>query len=533
MYTTSRGQSLDLKKCKEITAGGEGKILEHPTKKDKVVKLYHQPRKNSFKNHLNSLAGLPSCFVCPEEVIFNSKDEVAGFSMLFVNMNNYYLFNNLFNKGFCTSHNITKEFKIRLLEKLRKANEELHSRDIQIGDENPYNLLFSDGGDLLVVDVDSFQTKNQPHSMVLLQDIQDFTATCVTKQTDIWAYDVLSFWATTYMHPFKWVAKDNKDTFEQKVRQGKSILSKIPNIKIPPIYEAPTGNTETQFKEIFSGRRYFVDFGNTVLSTSIRINNPVVSTLLTIRELFSNVTQVNVCGDYFSFKDKDGWSLVESKIPKVIRPLVAGRDWLYMFPSNKEFVTISKNGNTLFWAGLPIDFIQPEYFYYNGFLSVIDYATDMQHNFNLNNQLGGIDRTQTPVFAKSIVIRDTPIQNFGGKKYLNIPNLNSYRLIEVPLSTKNAIYDNGFTAVEYTERNQTKFKIFEGNKEMDLDYLPFFTTKGKMIVLPEDGFIGVYLDGLEITRLDASMCTRQSKLYSCNSGILLLENNILYLLNTK
>lgn len=533
MLKNARGDSINEKNFRVIAAGGEGEIYEYT--KGHVMKIYFSDRKAEFGKHLESLFSLSDTFVKPLEVLYTLDGKVGGFTMKYVPMNNYFLFNNLFNKGFCTSHGIDKAFKIRLLEKLKAAVEELHNNNIQVGDLNPYNLLFSDGGDLLVVDVDSFQTKDHPHSMVLLQDIQDFTTTSVTKQTDIWAYDILSFWATTYMHPFKWVAKDNKDTFEQKVRQGKSILSKIPNIKIPPIYEAPQGNIETQFRDIFGGRRYFIDFGGMVQPTSVVIKQTITSTALTIRELFSNVTQVNVCGDYIAVKSDKLWHLVETKIPKITRQ-VQTSDYDKVYPSNNKFGFVEKDKFSSDNHLIEIDFIQPEFFYYNGFLTVIDYGTDIQHNFNLNNQLGGIDRTQTPVFAKSIVIRDTPIQNFGGKKYLNLPRNNTYFLSEVNFTVKNAIYDGGVIAEEYTEKNQIVFRIHsdqQHNGGLELDYLPYFTCKGPNVLLPEDGFISVLKDWTPIAKLDASMCTRQSKLYSCNSGILLLENNILYLLNTK
>lgn len=531
MLVTKRGDKVDEKKYREIAAGGEGSIKEYT--KGLVMKIYFSAKKAEFGKHLESLSNLSSTFVKPLEVLYTQDGKVGGFTMKYVPMNDYFLFNNLFNKGFCTSHGIDKAFKIKLLEKLKGAVEELHNHDIQVGDLNPYNLLFSVGGDLLVVDVDSFQTKDQPHSMILLQDIQDFTATCVTKQTDIWAYDILSFWATTYMHPFKWVAKDNKDTFEQKVRQGKSILSKIPNIKIPPIYEAPQGEVERQYKEVFGGRRYFVSFDTTVPSISLVVKQTITSTALTIRELFSNITQVNVCGDYIAVRSNNEWLLVETKIPKVTRQTMVF-NCTNLFVSNNIPVTIA--GKVLIGNKVMTEFIQPEFFYYNGFLTVIDYATDVQHNFNLNNQLGGIDRTQTPVFAKSIVIRDTPIQNFGGKKYLNLPRNNTYFLSEVNFTVKNAIYNGGVIAEEYTERNQIVFRIHsdqQHNGGLELDYLPYFTCKGPNVLLPDDGFISVLKDWTPIAKLDASMCTRQSKLYSCNSGILLLENNILYLLNTK
>jgi len=112
MYKTKTGKILDLASAKEIAAGGEGKIFEHPANKKKVVKLYHQPRPAGFANHLEILSQLGDAFVKPQEIYFNGRGQVAGFDMDYVNFNNYWLFNNLFNKGFCNTNRIDKGFKI-------------------------------------------------------------------------------------------------------------------------------------------------------------------------------------------------------------------------------------------------------------------------------------------------------------------------------------------------------------------------------------------------------------------------------------
>ena len=99
MYKTSAGQSVDLRNANEIAAGGEGKILEHPKFKDRVVKIYHSPRKPAFAKHLQLLAKLPAEFIKPIDIYYDSNNNVAGFDMDYVNLSDYWLFNNLFNNG--------------------------------------------------------------------------------------------------------------------------------------------------------------------------------------------------------------------------------------------------------------------------------------------------------------------------------------------------------------------------------------------------------------------------------------------------
>lgn len=106
MYRTSTGKQVDIRNSKEIAAGGEGRILEHPTIANRVIKIYHTPRSNGFAKHLETLAMLPDNFIKPIEIYYDGNNKVAGFDMLYVKLSDFWLFNNLFNKGFCNTNRI-------------------------------------------------------------------------------------------------------------------------------------------------------------------------------------------------------------------------------------------------------------------------------------------------------------------------------------------------------------------------------------------------------------------------------------------
>jgi hypothetical protein len=534
MYKTKTGKTLDLRSAKEIAAGGEGKILEHPTDKKKVVKIYHQPRKPEFSKHLEQLSALSKDFLAPDEIYFDTKGNTVGFDMPFVNFNDYWLFNNLFNKGFCNSNGITEDFKVAVLTKLKDILTYLHkTMKIVVGDLNMYNLFVSKKGDILFADVDSYQTSTQPHSGVLLDEIRDWTTLSINEQTDSWAYDILAFWATTFCHPYKWVVPGNKESLEQRVKANKSILTNIQGIKIPPLYQPPTGETLKQFKEIFSGRRYMVDFIGTHVPVNVQVKQQVQSTSLEIREILQNVTHVNTFISDIAVRQSNGtWSLIETAFPKVTRIKETNDKCDEMYPFSNTYRT----GDYLYTQKGHLSFGKPIFYYNNGSLAVFDYGNDTQWNINLANQQFGIDYTSTQVFMKSIIVRDAPIQNFGAQKYLNIPYDNKYKLLLTEEGIQNAIYLNNHVAYESKKKSKITYSIhntISGLWIIYLDYLPFFTVKNNLIFVPENGFIDIYKDGTVISKLDCSMCTRDSKLYSTNAGIILLENNTLYLLNTK
>lgn len=538
----------DLTRGKEIAAGGEGTIHEHPSDNNKVIKIYHKLRPAKFAKHLETLSKLPVPFVVPKTIFVDNTGKVIGFEMDYVDFNNYHLFNNLFNKGFCTSNNIDKAFKIKVLSKMKVVLELLHKNNITVGDLNQYNLFFNKSSEILFVDVDSYQTIDNQHSGVLLDDIRDWTTTDINDKTDVWAYDILAFWATTYCHPYKWVVPGNKESLELRVKTNRSILSSITGIKIPPLYDPPVDDALKQFKEIFTGRRYMVSFSGVHVPVSAVVKQVITSNSLTIRELYTNVAKINACYNKIGVKfiGSDDWLLVETAIQKVTRQLSSiGFSCYELYPSEKNFAYVEKNGNNYqLKSQLPgvyaMDFFEPVFvFDYNdGFLTIIDTKNDKQFNYNLNNQLGGIDNTITPVFAKSIIKRDGLIQNFGSQKYANIPFNNSYTLSKVPFGTKNVYSVRGFSAVEYRNQSRSEFIIqnMNGVKQKEFDYFPYFAVQGKSKVLfvPDDGCIDIYSFDLQfIMRFDCSMCTRDSKLYATDSGIIMLESNTLYLLNTK
>ena len=528
----NQNQQIDESKLKQIAAGGEGVIYEYGKK---VLKVYHTPRPTKFENHLKSLGNLDKRFVKPQQIWYTNTGLVGGFEMDYVDFNKYLLFNNLFNKGFCTTNGIDKKLKIKILESLKDAMEYAHTQGIVIGDCNMYNIFVKKDGSVLFCDVDSFATQHQPHSGVLLDEIRDWTTTNIDKNTDTWAFNILSFWATTYVHPFKWVCPGNTETLEQRVRQSKSILSKISGVKIPALYEVPDPIVVPQYEENFKGRRYYVDF-NGVQTTNLVVNKTISSTSLNIRELFINVKKVR-CTDSQCAILTDKWILLDTRY-QGITTQVKLIDCDELFPGNKEFLYLK--GDILYTSkGEKVQQFNNYYYHFNnGSLMIVDYDRDNQHVYKIDNQMVGVESRITPVFAKSILFNGCPIQNFGKKKYLNIPVNGIGILLETWEGTKTALYGgNTYVVTESVEKNRVKFTLFRASTYkleagVELDYLPHFCVKGDVLFLPDDNYIGVYKDFTMISKLDVNS-TRDSQLFTTNSGILMLENQSLYLLNTK
>lgn len=535
----SNGSPVNLKdNC--IASGGEGEIHLHPSNKDQVIKLYHQPRSKDFELLLNKLKRLGLLFVKPIDIFYNKKGLVVGFSMDFVNFNDYFLLNNLFNKGFCVKNNIAQESKIKILEIIKDAVTELHKDNLIVVDLNQYNIFFSLKGEVLFVDVDSYSEKSNVRSDVILEDIRDFTTNKIDESSDIYAYNTLTFWILTYCHPFKWIAQGNTDTFEQKVRSGRSYLSKIPNIKIPALYNPLPSIIESQFLDIFRGRRFMIDFNNTPQQINVQSTQVITkSKSVDIKEIASNIVDINVCNNRIAIKQNNQWLLYSGfnvQALNLIKAVQCGD----LYPSNDNYCYNS--GDELYSSKdvCNIFFTKDMYkFYQNGELFILDYNNDSFYIYKVDNQINSkIDYSRQIIFAKSVIIRNSIIQNFGAKKVIGIVRNKNLSLITVPQTTKDAIVCNNYVCIESLEKGKIISCIYKINntnieKILYTNNLCFFAVKNDFLFIPSLGEIEVYKDGKLLERLDVSICTQDSKLYITNAGLVLLESGKLYLLNKK
>lgn len=509
-----------------INSGGEGEIYVHPFNKDEVIKIYFDKRKN--KEKLIKLKSLSDEFVKPIE-IFEQNGKVIGFSMKYVEFNKYFLLNKLFNKAFCQSNQIDLNFKISLFKKLKESIEKVHNKGFVLGDINQYNIFFNLKGEYYIVDVDSFQEEGKIVSDVVLEDIRDFFTNTINKNSDIWAYTILLFWSFTYVHPFRWVLKGAVQNLEERVKKNLSYLSHIPNIIIPPLYQKLPLDIENQIKEIFKGRRFFVNFDIPVQQIPVIIKQQLISSKVN-NTFISDGNDVVFCENKFAIRIGNKWkiynnnySFIEIEAEKVF---VSNNNYCYI---KNSILYNSKNEEVLDISSYSIHFN-------NGYLFVL--GIDEYWVFNINNQLYKIENNKKIIYSKSVLISNSIIQNFGNKTILNKLNKMDLLQIEVMKSVKNAIVNGEYIAIEYEENNKIVYAMFKINgmkieKLFYISHLPNFTVKDNIIFIPNNREILVYNQSVLIETIDVSICTEQSVLHINSFGVLIFENNSLNCLNKK
>lgn len=147
-------------------------------------------------------------------------------------------FNQLFTKAFRERNNIKPDQIVNLAAKLRDYVDGIHKKGILIVDLNEFNILVPKTyDDLYLIDVDSYQTKSYP-ATVILPSVRDFSvpASQFSPLSDWFSYGVLTFQLFVGIHPYRGVHKptehiDKDSRMEHRMRNHISAFR--PEVGLP------------------------------------------------------------------------------------------------------------------------------------------------------------------------------------------------------------------------------------------------------------------------------------------------------------
>lgn len=551
-YFYEDGTAIALNPTKKFASGGEGSIFMHPKNKQKCLKIYHTPKPHNAVDSYKQLGALNSTyFIKPEKMLFTPKGELAGFEMQYIDVNQFFILKKLMTKSFCDQNNFDRTFKFTVYRNLKKAIEDAHSKNIVIGDLNPYNILFDKLGNIYFVDVDSFATKHKPHSGVLLEDIRDWILhPHINHQTDAFAFDVLVYWMFTYLHPYRGTTKMYKN-LEERVIKDASVLHphKIPDLITPPVYEKFT-NTDIvhQFEEIFQNRkRFLVDLSNaTVIPQNVPAFQPINlnSSDLFIRLISDDVVWADATLGLLAIKLKSGaykvYNVNNYGVCSELDSFTA--DDVYL--GNTNF--LKKRQNILYFGNSPLTNVNlPSNAFSigtNNTLFVLDQESNYAWKFAIDNIINNnIQADKMEMYAPSVQIVDGGILCFIGDSYwLFLPNKTLHNTIKTQLKIKNAYYKNGFYCLETVDKGKVTYGIYKiNNNTLDFIYglneFSYFDVKGDYLFIPQSQKIDlVFIPRKELVMtIDCPVCKSDSKLFQTNSGMIVMDNNKIYFINKK
>ena len=547
LYDSGGSTKFEVDISKEIDRGGEGSIIPHPKDKNQVLKIYHDGIiPNLTQQTWIYLNQLDKRFIKPLELFYNDTGAIIGFSMNLLD-SSYYRISQIFTKSQCAKLGINETIKNKISKELISIIEEAHSKNIVIGDFNPYNIFINPHGDIQILDVDSFETPALKHSGRLLDDIRDhYYLGKVSRQSDYYALAVNVFRLLTYVHPYKGVHTIWKQLEERAIKRI-SVLSNDTDLIIPAFYE-PIGSKalEMQFKRIFEdGERFLIQVYQI---TTIKKPQPVIQTNRT--NIMVKVISDNVIDFYFNetlgyIKTGTITELYDCtfKGNLSLTGKINNTDYDSLWVGNKNILRVK--GNQLYNNNdLIINFEIPENFRVIQ-LDHILFGVDWENIYHIYPDKiinKNVSWSKIPSWGRGFKFEFSPIQLTGGVARTHFRNGDAINSVKLPLNAKNLNLKGNTGVITYFEDEKIKHNWFCINglnfvmcKETEeiFSFAVKQTTETAFVFVPKDGKIEILRtpDFSAVDSIEFDVCTAQSQIFLTRSGLLLLENKVLYLIN--
>lgn len=546
----SKGSSkLQVDISQEIDRGGEGSIIPHPKEKHQVLKIYHDGIVPGLTQQSWAyLSKLDKRFIKPLELFYNDKGAIIGFSMNLLDPS-YFRISQIFTKSQCTKLGITESIKNKISKELVSIIEEAHSKDIVIGDFNPYNIFINPHGDIQILDVDSFETPALKHSGRLLDEIRDhYYLGKVNRQSDYYALAVNVFRLLTNVHPYKGVHKTWKQLEERAIKRI-SVLSSDSDLIIPAFYE-PIGSKalESQFKRIFDdGERFLIEVDHISMVKRLQVALQTNRTNITVKIISDQVTDIYFNDSLGYIKTNVHTELYECSFQGNLS--LTGKlnnlDYDYLWVGNKNIIRVKEN--KLYHQNDHLaNFEVPENFRFiqlDHILFGVDWE-NMYHIYPDKITNKNVSWSKNPSWGRGLKFEFSPIQITGGVARTHYRNGDTVNSVKLPVNAKNLNLKSNVGVITYFEGEKIRhnwFFINGLNFELGIETEETFsfavkqTPGASFIFVPGDGKIEILRtpDFARVDSIDFRECTAQSQIFLTRSGLLLLENQVLYLINRK
>lgn len=500
----SSGKQITIDVSKEIGSGGEGTIYKLPNKQ--VAKIYHSHIKPSINSSfLSDISKLNNKFIKPVELFYNKANAIVGFSMDYLDLSKMHPFTDLSSKAICNQKGYNDKFKIDVVTSLSESLLDAHQKGVIIGDLNPYNLLFDDKGVVYFIDVDSYQTKNRPHSGIMLPDIRDWINHKISESSDYYSLSVLAFNLSTFVHPFKGVHKKYKK-IEERVLRHLSLLSGDKDIIIPSFYEPiSNSNIVNQFYDIYQqDKRFLVDIsGINTIKKSVPLVTTTIIKSLSIKHIANNVRYYVILNNVLC---------------------IIGKNNKAQYFDVNTHSSFSKSSAT--FKNLPMtQFKSGEFF--------VELTEDTYTIYDSK----GFQTTKQSIFSPSLTKgNEVFIQSIAGQKWLLWASKMGLVTLRTTYDIRDAYKRERFFCVKIKESNIIKTYLAEANGlklelGSELEDMRNFCVIGDNIFVPEDKKIDVYSSLRKIAEIECDFVTENSILESCKSGIICQTDDQIFLIN--
>jgi len=224
------GKVINLSQKDFVAKGGEAMVFNIG---DVAYKVYEDLKKMVPEAKLKELSTLSSPnIVSPKDLIYNTKKQVAGFTMAWLGTDMPALCK-LFTTGFRKANQITNDQTLELVENIKEKTIYIHENNFLIVDGNELNYMVDkDFVTPYFIDVNAWKTPSFPPTAIM-PSIRDYRSKIFSSLTDWFSFAIISFQLFIGMHPFKGKHPNYPDRdFESRVKNCISVLN--PQTKTTP-----------------------------------------------------------------------------------------------------------------------------------------------------------------------------------------------------------------------------------------------------------------------------------------------------------
>ncbi len=550
----------ELDDTKEIARGGEGFLLPIPRQKSLVAKIYHPGCVNITESKFSYLNKLDDrFFIKPLQLLYDKKKQICGITMNFLT-NDFYPLDSIFNKNFCLKNGINFKTKEDISKKLIAAVESAHKIQVNIGDLSGLNVMMNNHGEIRLIDVDSYEVPGTKHTNKLLEEIRDYLhGGHVCTNSDFFALSVVLFNYFTYLHPFKGVHHKIPKMAERMIKKL-PVFKKDPDLIIPKCFESITDSyLQVQFERLYEkGERFLISvdklahpiIGKKVTPQTIAEGEVMLQNLLTGTEIeyaYFNEMQGMI-------RTKDEYLIYDCSIKSsmYLKARLKRSEWLDVFIGNNNIV-LAKDKSLYQFDKINQTFVEIVNFNINSkarFIHlgnfIIMLEDDYIYKVNLDEiKFKNIAYTRQDAYGPGFLTHNGLIQNVGGVYYVHYNIKNQLSISQTPTTLKGVYQRNDIGIAQFVENQQVKFKYYNINNlkftfYQETDSLSHFAYRGNNlndanIYQPKDNVIEVLrgLDLYKIAEIKCSLIATDTRLYSCNAGIIAINENEAWLINKK
>lgn len=567
---TKSGKVYVARTSNEIASGGEGRILRADEDKKIALKLYHPTRTPLSEERFAYLTKLDDkWFVKPKDLLYDGR-RLAGFSMELLSKE-HFVIQNIFQKAFCKANGITLDIKLKIFRGLIAAVKSAHALGVIIGDLNQYNIMVTIKGDVKFLDVDSYETPSYKHSGILLDDIRDYCyGGHVTKNSDYYALSVMLFWMACFVHPFKGIHARYKKLADRMLNKL-PVFKADPDLTVPKFYEPlKKGHLLSQFERMYLDKveRFIIniDANQTTSSIFATADLPKPSAVKKYQQEALYIQEV-LQDDIESVDALEGRLLVRTKseylvydcsnkgylslLSKMARTewdmLFLGKDSMLGVKDHTIFLEATRGGGFRKNTTIAVD--DQTRFHQNGNMLFL-LSDDKLITVKLDEMYGGV-----VAYTVDNVI-GASFNYFGGFFYregqhqLFFSVDKGLSILPMPINIVGLYQVGRFGMVKYIEKKDKSQRVV--NK--------YFKVKGRSVLLstrdaddmyrfgyqhvdkceglifqPHNAYIRIIRpeDFEELERHNLDICTTQTTIKVTRSGLVLWEDNKLWLVNKK